>query len=131
MKIKTKKEMNLSELIEWIWNNDLRDNYFYSQEDESWLRIDEYGDVVDVYNIEPTDTFTVEVEEEITEDMEFHHTVERFISRYVNKYRYETHDNKSIKDILNNRPPHVETTHIYAEVDKELVLIWRDGRLVK
>lgn len=74
--------------------------------------------------------FEVEVEEPITEDMKLH-TVERFISRYENKYRYATHDNKSIKDILNNRLPHVETTHIYAEIDNDLVLIWRDGKLVE
>ncbi|XWX32536.1 hypothetical protein LCFBJUUZ_CDS0077 [Staphylococcus phage PG-2021_76] len=74
--------------------------------------------------------FEVEVEEPITEDMKLH-TVERFISRYENKYRYATHDNKSIKDILNNRLTHVETTHIYAEIDNDLVLIWRDGKLVE
>lgn len=136
--IKRKVEMNLPQLIEWAWDNidEVQSEIFISNVSDFFgnystvcFSVDGYGFKTD--SVSHKDTFTVEGEEEITEDMEFHHTVERFISRYVNKYRYATHNNKSIKDILNNRPPHVETTHIYAEVDKELVLIWRDGRLVE
>ena len=132
--IKTKKEMNLPQLIEWAWDNDITNKEYICNEYKKKsviFNLSGWAKFSDEFSYNPHDTFTVEDKEEITEDMEFHHTVERFISRYVNKYRYETHDNKSIKDILNNRPPHVETTHIYAEVDKELVLIWRDGKLVE
>ena len=132
--IKTKKEMNLPQLIEWAWDNDITNKEYICNEYKKKsviFNLSGWAEFSDEFSYNPHDTFTVEDKEEITEDMEFHHTVERFISRYVNKYRYETHDNKSIKDILNNRPPHVETTHIYAEVDKELVLIWRDGKLVE
>lgn len=136
--IKTKKEMNLPQLIDWGWDNkdkvqgknfksnvkDLFGNYSIVQ-----FSVDSYGFKTD--GVARNDTFTVEIEEPITEVMKFQHTVERFISSYVNEYRYATHDNKSIKDILNNRPPHVETTHIYAEVENELILIWtKDKGLV-
>lgn len=119
--IKRKVEMNLPELIEWIWNNDFRDRVFYSQEDESWLRVDNYGDVVDVYNIESTDTFTVEVEEEVTEDTVF----DKLIIRYVflsSKPSYAHSINTCIKEVIEDRKV---ATHIYLEnEDNELQLIW-------
>lgn len=67
MKIKTKKEMNLPELIEWAWENGI-DNKTYTSPKGSEISFDEYGDIVDVYRIEPNDVFTIEVEEELKED---------------------------------------------------------------
>ena len=126
--IKTKKEMNLPELIEWGWKNEFISSVFWTSNREEGFNhkalFDVDGNFYTSDNFNFNDTFTVEIEEPITEVMKFQHTVERFISSYVNEYRYATHDNKSIKDILNNRPPHVETTHIYAEVENELILIW-------
>ncbi|WP_323705384.1 hypothetical protein [Mammaliicoccus sciuri] len=129
--IKTKKKMNLPQLIEWIWENEIEDKRFISDCVKGKVFVSKYGKITTACGIGKTDTFIVEIEEPITEDMKFQHTVERFISSYVNGYRYATHENKSIKDILNNRPPHVETTHIYAEVENELILIWKNGKLVE
>lgn len=67
MKIKTKKEMNLPELIEWAWYSGI-DNKTYTSPKGSEISFDEYGDIVDVYRIEPNDVFTIEVEEELKED---------------------------------------------------------------
>lgn len=128
--IKTKKEMTLPQLIEWAGNNKVTNQIFRADKQLMNIQFDEDGDFK-TYGFAGIDTtFTVEVEEPIIEDMKFH-IVERFISSYENKYKYTTHHNKSIKDILKDRPPHVETTHIYAEIDNDLVLIWRDGKLVE
>lgn len=133
-KIKTKKEMNLPQLIEYGFKNNVTNTWYRASNVEEYIS-EVFFDVTGLPQFSSTvdrdDIFAVEIEEEITEVMEFHHTVERFVSRYENKYRYSTHHNKSIKDILNNRPPHVETTHIYAEVDNELMLIWKKGKLVE
>ena len=129
--IKRKVEMNLPELIEWGFENDITGTMFSGDRVEAKKIRFEVGIIVKLFgDLCKNDTFTIEIEEPITEDMKFQHTVERFITRYVNEYRYATHDNKSIKDILNNRPPHVETTHIYAEVENELMLIWKNGKMV-
>ncbi|QRN90262.1 hypothetical protein JRU67_09320 [Mammaliicoccus sciuri] len=134
--IKTKKEMNLPQLIEWAWKNEFISSVFWTSNREEGFNHKAFFDVDGNFytsdNFNFNDTFTVEVEEHITEDMKLHtYTVERFISSYENKYKYETHHNKSIKDILENRLPHVETTHIYAEIDNDLVLVWKNGKLVE
>lgn len=126
--------MNLPELVEYGFKNNVTNTWYRASNVEEYIS-EVFFDVTGLPQFSSTvdrdDIFAVEIEEEITEVMEFHHTVERFVSRYENKYRYSTHHNKSIKDILNNRPPHVETTHIYAEVDNELMLIWKKGKLVE
>lgn len=125
--IKTKKEMNLPELIEWGLKNEITSKEYTCDNKDGYKSvIFDIGGNVHLNRFQTylaDDKYEVEIEEPITMDMEFH-TVERFISSYVNKYRYATHNNKSVKDILEDRPPHVEVTHIYAEVNNELVLIW-------
>lgn len=137
VKIKTKKEMTLSELVEWGWENleQVRGKDFKSSVRDSFgnysivqFSVDGYGFKTD--SVSHKDTFAVEIEQPITEDMEFH-IVERFISRYEGKPRYISYFKKSIKSVLKDIPAHVETTHIYAELNNELVLIWENGRLVE
>ena len=66
MKIKRKKQLNLPQLIEYAWENDIR-NKTYRSSESAEIEFRE-GDVVRVYLIESDDTFTVTTEEEITED---------------------------------------------------------------
>ncbi|OEK70842.1 hypothetical protein [Staphylococcus equorum] len=75
MKIKRKVEMNLPQLIEWAWDND----------DATGVRFQSDGFVTTVYFGKNGDVsvedcskdarFTVEVEEEITEDTFFKHLI--------------------------------------------------------
>lgn len=126
--IKTKKEMNLPELIEWIERNGGCGMSFKSNRC-GYVIVDEYG-VLRFSGNFYKDTFIVEAEEPITEDMELH-IVERYISGYEGKHRYTSYFKKSIKSVLKDNPAHIETTHIYAELNGELVLIWENGRLVE
>ncbi|WP_323710546.1 hypothetical protein [Mammaliicoccus lentus] len=131
MKIKTKKEMNLPQLIEWGWENpkqverrtfrsDKRDSFGKNAE----IYFTNCGHGFYTHRVTDKDTFTVEVEEEITEDMKLY-LVERYISSYEGfKLKYRTHPNRSIKSILEYNQPHLKTTHVYAEVNNELTLIW-------
>lgn len=92
--IKRKVEMNLPQLIEWLFRKRNLDK----------------------------DTFTVEVEEEITED-----TV---IPRLVVRHR-DTGFTLYENDYINNEFPldSVQAFYILND-DLTLTLIWRDGRLV-
>lgn len=83
MKIKTKKEMNLPELIEWGWKNieQVRGKVFKSHIKDMFgdystvqFSVDGYGFKTD--RVSYNATFTVEVEEEITEDTAIHKLVE-------------------------------------------------------
>lgn len=66
MKIKVKKEMNLLELIEYIKKNEIADKVFFDNKGKGKVVV---GDDRHLYmtDLNLTDIFTVEVEEEITE----------------------------------------------------------------
>ena len=135
MKIKTKKEMNLPQLIEWGFKNDIREKSFIAYECVEDQRHEVHFNALGIPKfsafIKKSNTFTVEIEEEITEDTKLY-LVERYISGYEDfKLKYTSHQNRSIKSILENNQPHLKTTHFYTEVDNELILIWKNGKLVE
>jgi len=66
--IKTKKEMNLPELIEWGWKNEIKKRSFISNDDKVTANFEDMGRFIDDNFISSDVTFTVEIEEEITED---------------------------------------------------------------
>ena len=129
MKIKTKKQLNLPQLIEWAWDNPEQSKHKIFRvcgrepfdgasfnNDENGVRLS--GTVM------PTDLFTVEVEEEVTEDTEFeklYYTT--ILSRIVESSC--TTIQSSLKHIA------VEPIAFYIlNDDLTMTLIWRDGKLV-
>ena len=71
MKIKTKKEMNLPELIEWGFENDVTNTWYRASNVEEYISevfFDATGLPQFSNTVNKNDTFTVEVEEEITEE---------------------------------------------------------------
>lgn len=74
MKIKTKKQLNLPQLIEWGFNNPelVEGKLYLTKEHDKYspyvqFSVDGYG-VRTSQSISKDDTFTIEVEEEITEN---------------------------------------------------------------
>ena len=126
MKIKTKKQLNLPQLIEWAMENDVTDRMFLT-ENSYCVGFDRHGFIY--FNSSRTmplyQTFTVEVEEEITEDTEFeklYYTT--ILSRIVESSC--TTIQSSLKHIA------VEPIAFYImNDDLTLTLIWRDGKLVE
>ena len=132
MKIKTKKQFTLPQLIEWAMKNDMHEKSFCGDRYGDAVHFDENEDML-CDHVSLTETFTVEVEEEITEDSVFPKLVERWKhdGEGDEAFRYAGHDDKSINRVLFANPESVETTHFYIENDnQELVLIWRDGKLI-
>lgn len=71
VKIKRKVEMTLTELIEWGFKNEIKNTEFVSNffEKKSVIfNLSGWAEFSDEYAYLPEDTFTVEVEEELTED---------------------------------------------------------------
>ncbi|MCJ0913253.1 hypothetical protein MTW86_01500 [Mammaliicoccus sciuri] len=128
--IKTKKEMNLPELIEWAIKKDIKDEKFYSK-NGCHISIDYRGHVF-LWDIRLNEIFTVEVEEEITEDTVIPKLLVVF-EHNRNLYT-ERHNSKCINEILclDNKVTGSDTKTIYVlNNDGALTLIWRDRKLVE
>lgn len=67
MKIKTNKKLSLPQLIEWGFGNDMRNKNFES-EGGAMVYFDYDGNLTCAREFSSQDFFTVEVDEEITED---------------------------------------------------------------
>lgn len=138
MKIKRKVQKNLPQLIEWAWENpDLSHGMTFISNGCERVQINfKYNprgvlnlDILNGINISNDIQFTLEELEEITEDTELD-LIERFI---VNNKTYYTNPQKmSINTCLGAAPDDIIITHFYIETDnRELILIWRDGKLVE
>lgn len=121
MKIKRKVQKNLPQLIEWGFENDVTNTWYRASNVEEYISevffnatgLPQFSSMVD-----REDTFTVEVEEEITEDTKFSHIV--FIDDCDLSASYE---NKSINEI---KYGHDKEFHAY--IDGEFKLIWTQDK---
>lgn len=132
VKIKTKKEMNLPQLIEWGLKNEITSKeYTCNNKDGYKSVIFSTTGTVHLNRFQTylaDDKYKVEVDEPITENTVF----DKLISRYVflsSKPSYAHAINVSIKEVIEDRK---KATHIYFEnEDNELQLIWKNGKLVE
>lgn len=125
VKIKQKKTMNLPQLIEWAWENGITNKEYICNEYEEKsviFNLSGWAEFSDEFSYIPHDTFTVEVEEEITEDT----VIDEMLTIYKNGVTHITND-KSLN--------YLDKTNLksayYMNDDLRLILIWRDGKLVE
>lgn len=128
--------MNLPQLIEWGWDNDVRNKNFQS-EGGAIVYFDYEGNLTCARGFVPQDFFTVEVEEEITEDTVIPKLMTTFRKIYLKNgtgyQRVRIDENYSIKLMLNKAEAHsepVETLHIVND-DGTHTLVWRNGKMVE
>ena len=130
MKIKRKVEMNLPQLIEWAWDNpkSSRNKRFVSENKEfpyvnQYVIFNEvgYAEIENSYCYGRNDLFTVEVEEEITEDT----VIPKMLLRGRYTGYYEVEDCK-----LRGFNENLLQAYILND-DLTMTLIWRDGKLVE
>lgn len=123
VKIKQKKTMNLPQLIEHIWANNLRHKWKDSDNTSAYVQVYDDGQLV-VDKCTKDSVFTVEVEEEITEDTKLEKVVEVYIDDDFGS-RATAWKEKSIKDILatNQDDTRTKTIHLIND-DSTLPLIW-------
>lgn len=133
VKIKQKKQLNLPQLIEWLLKSGYR-NYTANSNMGNIVTLSRYGAIqFSLGTFFPEETFTVTIEEEITEDTVIPKLIERWKHEVsdIETFRYVEHENKSINKVLFVNSKKISATHFYAEIDGELKLIWRDGALVE
>lgn len=120
VKIKKKVEMTLPELIEWAWKNGVKEKTFYSNIDRGSVYFDMVQTVSIEYSIVVDETFTVEVEEEVTEETKIPEMLEIFVNGGGVK-RVE----KSINELKDDF-----SKEFWLKDGNTMTLIWKDGELV-
>lgn len=131
MKIKVKKEMNLLELIEYIKKNEIADKVFFDNKGKGKVVV---GDDRYLYmtDLNLTDTFTVEVEEVITEDTKIPTLIELFVSGYgqiIHTY-YRTSIREAVGEVVKGVDASPKAFYILND-DMTMTLIWEDGEMVE
>ena len=121
--IKRKVEMNLPQLIEWAWDNKIRSKTYRSLGGAE-IEFSE-GDVVRVFRADSDDTFTVEIEEPITEDTVFDNLIE--INELIDFKKegllggVHLYKNSSINQVENDK----SVAYYIINDDLEMTLIWK------
>ncbi|AVH47439.1 hypothetical protein CWR44_09545 [Staphylococcus haemolyticus] len=133
-KIKRKVEMTLPKLIEWAWENEVSDKAFYSNLDGGSVYFDKIQNLSIEHEIAINETFTVEIEEEITEDTVIFRLLE--VRNAIPSKKTEWQDLKLLKSYLygNHSISEVKNEHSVAiyilNDDMTMTLIWKDGAMV-
>lgn len=117
MKIKRKVQKTLPQLIEWAWDNDVKgENFPTDQNEEAGIYFATNSDFMmnNADYIRYNNTFTVEVEEEITEDTEFKSMVELTTDDLFGVWKHAS--------ISKWKNEHSKEFHAY--IDGEFKCIW-------
>ena len=126
MKIKRKVEMNLPQLIEWAWDNNVKNETFIADKQLTNIEFDDTGDVL-IYGNDNKKTvkFSIEVEEEITEETHLDYL-----------YALTNDDEKEIHRCMNftirNASMVIGRNDLtfFTLIDNDLVKIYENGKLV-
>lgn len=137
VKIKRKVEMTLPELIEWGFKNNIRNREFVCNQasyKSVIFNLNGWSEFSGEYSYLPQDTFTVEVEEEITKDTKLPKFLVIFLDMSVSSCieRSAIGENESIKEILQgneNRSLTIKAIHLVND-DGTHTLVWKDDELV-
>ncbi|HGH0780879.1 TPA: hypothetical protein ACJHHJ_002200 [Staphylococcus pseudintermedius] len=132
MKIKTKKQMTLPQLIEWAWKNGIKNKDFSSNQC-GVVEITSSGFFRTETLVELDELFEVEVEEEITEETMIPFLIEIYTNDWCVKETVMHLDNMISKILsLNKTLSSMESLAFYIlNDDMTMTLIWKDGKLVE
>ncbi|MDT0679660.1 hypothetical protein [Staphylococcus chromogenes] len=129
VKIKTKKEMTLPELIQWGWKNGEEQRIFHGSKYGSVCFNDD-GWVIIETAIEQDETFEVEIEQEITEKTVITNLVE--VYEYNEIMESAAHEERSITGALGEEVDNVSHLAFYMlNDDMTMTLLWRNGEMVE
>ncbi|MCG1670044.1 hypothetical protein K4Q82_03810 [Staphylococcus epidermidis] len=132
VKVKVEKKMNLLELLKWAQENDITNRTFFGH-GITFVFIDRFG-LIKCVGVNPEQIFTVEVEEEITEETKIHKFLVIFLDMSISNCIEipSIGEDESIKEILQGnekRSLTIKSIHLVND-DKTHTLIWKDGELV-
>ena len=113
--IKIKKQMRLDDLIKYAFDNDVKDTSFNSSKG-AVIYFDKQGGFTlgDIFSVKKASTFTVEIEEPITE-----YTVFKCLLEIIDGELVYIRNKKTIKESVKD-----DTDRFYALIDGKLELVW-------
>ena len=116
MKIKTKKQFTLPQLIEWAMKNDMHEKSFCGDRYGDAVHFDENEDML-CDHVSLTETFTVEVEEEVNG--------ETILDRlYEVSFNGLAHDTNIYTNTTTNSLITSTTALIYTVIDNQVIVLW-------
>lgn len=121
--IKVNKRMRLDELIKYAWENNIKNKLYYSDSGQivKFLGDENYESGWDFgYH----DSFSVRVEEEITEDTKFDDLYAML--EFKAMYRFGAYTIKEVKEFFKSSEEPDLLYQIYAMIDGKLQLIWEN-----
>ena len=114
-KIKTTKQMRLDELIKYVWDNSVNEKRVFLGNHGQRVVFDNVGGFYPSgYAYSPDSTFTVEIEEPITEDTVFDNLIE--VTKNDNVLHY---NRTNISDVANRA-----SKRFYSLISGKLELVW-------
>ncbi|MEX3459281.1 hypothetical protein [Staphylococcus hominis] len=125
VKIKRKVEMTLPELIEWGFKNGIKNRKFVRNRNQRYFKpvvfnSCGYAEFNDDFSYSPEDTFTVEVEEELTEGTKIPEMLEIFEDN--DGTQWFGNSIEQVKDDFSKE--------FWLKDGDTMTLIWKDGELV-
>lgn len=139
VKVKVEKKMNLPELIQYIWDNNIIDKRFISNSEYPlFVLVNSNSDIAIVNDeaVKESEMFILEVEEELTENTVLPSVVvvrTQYFPNNGHSVNVAKINYKSIKQVIENQPNNskFEYHSIYLmESERIGQLIWKDGELV-
>ena len=128
MKIVTKKQLNLSQLIEWIWENEIKNISCrrLNRRVFEYIWVNENSDIE--FNegmvFKKDDVFEFKIEEEITLTTPLPSMLHVWETEVLGREMKEV-ENKSIASQYTGC-----STEFWLKEDNKMTLIWRDGELI-
>lgn len=130
-KIKTKKYVDLAELIKWACVNEIANKrYVGNKGGEVYFNgLGKFRTGPDVF---PEEIFTIEVEEKIDEDTKIPTLIELFVSDYgqIMHMHFSESINGAIGDVDDDAKALSKAFYILND-DYTMALIWREGEFVE
>ena len=128
MKIVTKKQLNLSQLIEWVWENEIKNISCrrLNRRVFEYIWVNENSDIE--FNEEMVfkkdDIFEFKIEEEITLTTPLPSMLHVWETEVLGREMKEV-ENKSIASQYTGC-----STEFWLKEDNKMTLIWKDGKLI-
>lgn len=115
MKIKTKKQLKLPQLIEWAMENGIKNNYYVS-ENRYIVTFDENG-FLENATLPLDEIFTVIVEEEVNGET----ILDRLYEVYFDGLKHDTNmfTNTTTNSLITSK-----TALIYTVIDNQVIVLW-------
>ena len=129
VKIKQKKQLNLPQLIEWGRKNGVENKEYVCNEHKAKsviFNLMGWAEFSDEFSYNLHDTFTVEVEEEITEDTVIDELVELY-EDYLESNEILKHENRSISEVK-DEDGYASQAFYIINYDLTMTLIWTRER---